>query len=215
MAFPNNTPDTEEEDASSERSGSRLTIWLVILGLGLLFLPLYLIANTIRESSVSLQADLDSVQATLAYTPPPNPSAEALVSTLGAVQRQNALLNSLQSTLVALHIDWPAVMAVIGNYDAAHMTLTAVTQTTTGVTIAGQADTQGIIANYADMLRQSGLFEQVSIGSITVQNIPTATPTKTPTPLPDSTTTPEPVVTQAVQSVDIFQITATIKSQTE
>jgi Tfp pilus assembly protein PilN len=213
MVLPND-PSQPEDEAVPEKGGSRLTIWLVILGLCLLFLPLYLIGQTIQESTTTQQSELDSIQATLSYTPPPDPSAEALTGTLVQIQRENGMLESLQSTLVAIHIDWPSVMAVIGSYDPTQMSLTAVTQTATGISITGQADSQSIIASYSDMLRQSGLFAQVSIGSITIQAVPTATPTQVPTAVPGSEVTPEAAVTQVAQSTAVFQITATIKLQT-
>ncbi len=214
MAFPNDPTQMEEEnDSPPPRSGSRLALWLIIFGIGLLFLPLYLITTTIKDTSATLQMELDSVQATLSYTPPPNPSQEALNGTLAYVNLQNDALKSLEGTLVGIHIDWPSVMAVIGAYDPVHMGVTAVTQNGITIVIGGQADNQGTVSAYAEMLRASGQFSEVDVGSITIEILPTPTPTPTPTPVPESTAEPvvEPTRTFEPKSIANFLITVTIQ----
>ncbi len=224
----------EESEAPSTGGGSRFIVWIIIVALGLLFVPIYLIGSTITEGSTELQSTLDAAQATLAFTPPADPSEVAISATLDAVRQQSNTLSVLQSTLVALHINWPSVMSIIGNFDPSRMSLTGVAQTTPStITISGQADDQNTVTAYADMLRKSGLFDPVSIGAINMQAAPTATPSPTPLPSPTPQATaaaatpqgtlqgtlppaPTPVgtagATPTPASIAIFQITVTIKT---
>jgi hypothetical protein len=216
MAFPNDPTQMEEENESAPpRSGSRLASWLIIFGLGLLFLPLYLITSTIKDTTAELQTELDSLQATLSFTPPPNPSEEALNGTLAYVRLQDDALQSLEGTLVGIHIDWPAVMAIVGAYDPAHMGITAVTQNGSTIVIGGQADNQSTVSAYAEMLRTSGRFGQVDVGSITIEVLPTPTPTPTATPVPESTAEPtlEPTQVHEPESIANFEITVSIQAK--
>lgn len=215
MALPNDKVEMEEGSEDAPRGGSRLTIWLILLGIGLLFIPLYLIGATIKEGGVQIQSTLDVVEATLAYTPPPNPTAEALSGTLVFMRQQSESLKGLQTTLLGVHINWPSVIANIAAYDPEHMSISSVTQTATSITIGGKAAAQSYVTAYADKLRASGLFDQVAVGSITIETLPTATPTRTPTPLPNTTATftPEPTLMVEIQSFANFQITITMKTK--
>jgi Tfp pilus assembly protein PilN len=206
-------PVETEGEAESPPRGSRLASWLIILGLGVLFLPLYLIASTIKDTSAQLQTELNQLQATLSFTPPPDPSEEALTSTLVYVRQENSALESLQGTLVAMHINWPSIMAVIAAHDPSLLRITAITQTATTITIGGQAHDPGVISAYADMLRASNLFGDVAVGSINIEILPTPTLPPTPTPLPNATqeATSEAAPTIEPQSVSNFEITVTVK----
>lgn len=213
--LPNDPVEIDEGDEFPPSRGFRMVYWLIILGLGLLFLPLYLIATTIKDSGAELQMELDGLQATLAFTPPANPSEEALTSTLVFVRLEMAALESLQGTLVGMHINWPDVMAVIAAYDPAHMVMNAITQMGNTITIGGQANDPSVISTYAEMLRTSGLFEQVAVGSINIEILPT--PTHTPTPPPDAAieATIEPTAVFEPRSVANFEITVIVKMEVQ
>ncbi len=203
MALPNVTPTQEEnEDAASPRQ-SRLSVWLIILGLALLFVPLFLTSTTIQELTVTLDFERTVVAATLNYTPPPNPTVEALSATLLWVRQQGNTVESLQGTLAAMHINWPSVMAVLGAYDPAQLSILAITQNPDNILVKGQAVDQRVVSAYADMLRESGLFQQVDVGSITIEDVPTATPAPTAEGAPEATAeaTAEPP-----QTVTVFEI---------
>jgi len=209
--LPNDPIELDEGDDSPASGGSRMVYWLIILGLGLLFLPLYLIATTIKDSSAELQTELDGLQATLAFTPPANPSEEALTSTLVFVRLEMAALESLQGTLVGMHINWPSVMAVIAAYEPVHMVINAVTQTGIAITIGGQADDPSVVSTYAEMLRTSGLFEEVAVGLINIEILPTPTPTPPTDAAAEATA--EPTTIFEPQSVANFEITVVVKME--
>ena len=212
MTFPN-TPFESEDDEESESpsgGGSRIAIWLVILGLALIFIPLYLTSNTIQEGAVQLNDQLTEVAATLAFTPPPNPTLEHLNATLAVVRQQSSLMNSLQSTLVALHVDWPVIMAHLGTYNSARMSITGISQNGQTILVQGLADDENVVTTYAEMLRTSGLFKQVVVESINIQNLPTPTPTRTPLPESTAEATTEPDTAPRRTTVANFQVTITL-----
>ncbi|MBI1279790.1 MAG: hypothetical protein GC179_16805 [Anaerolineaceae bacterium] len=218
--------ENEEELQDGEEApagGSKIVIWLVILGLAILFLPLYVIATTVKTTNEKLTSDIEHIQATLTAPPPVNPVYETLSAQYLDVQNQSKTLGSIQSTLLAGHINWPTIMAMIGAYDTNQMKVNTVSQIETGLRITGRAQQEIVAMSYADMLRNSGLFDLVAVESITLQSIMiTVTPENTtaaPTAItqatlvPNQQITPTPVPTMEIKVTD-FIISVTIKKET-
>jgi len=174
----------DNEEPTRSAGSSRIVLWLILLGLGILFVPVYLVGITIKESRGPLETELTQIQATLTITPQPNPTEQALTDNLIQVRSQIANLATVQSDLTAAHIDWPSVMAIISSYDPSRMAITGLAQVERAITVEGQANDQQAVMDYAELLRQSNQFQDVTIRSIALQPIPTATPERGATPVP-------------------------------
>ncbi|MBI5671455.1 MAG: PilN domain-containing protein [Chloroflexi bacterium] len=207
--------DTAPEQAAPGRS-SRLILWLILVSLGILFLTLFLVSTTIKQDIPALETRLAEVQETLASTPPVPPEQQTLTANLLDLRGQEQVLESVRDNLTAQHINWPAAMAAIASYDPAQMSVTGLTQTDSQVIINGQANDEAVVIAYADSLRQSEQFNQVTVQSITLQTLPTSTPAPTPTlattPDPAIPTLPPPTPSPPVK-VAAFVILVELKAQ--
>src|SRR5574341_1355087 len=116
-----------------------LALWLAVIGVSLLFLPLYLTAQTIREDNLSLEAALSQAQTDVASVPTLPAEAQHLQATVTAVQAQIDLLGPIHSQLVAGHVDWPGILAIVAAYDDTQVVLTGITQTEDRLVITGRA----------------------------------------------------------------------------
>lgn len=173
--------DTMPEQA---RSGtfSRLILWLILLSLGVLFLTLFLVSTAIKQDIPALETQFASLQKTLASTPRVPPEEQTMTANLLQLQEQAQILKTAADGLSVQHIDWPAAMGAIAAYDPSRMGVTGLSQTERLVVINGQASDEAVVIDYADSLRQSEQFHQVTVQSITLQTLPTASPLPTPTP---------------------------------
>lgn len=216
--------DEQEEGSEAPAGGSKLVLWLVIAGLGVLFLPLYFISTTVKSTNEKLTAQLKDIQATLTAPVPVDPAKQTLSAEYIIAQNESSALASIKSTLMASHINWPTIMAAIGAYDTNQMTVSNVDQIENGIRISGRAKQEIIAMSYADMLRATGLFDVVAVESITLQStIITVTPSNTNTPTPqlaevtaDPNQKPQPTATMtplptAELKVTDFIISVTIK----
>lgn len=224
MLPTDNTIDNEDELQEGEapaRGSGKLVLWLIICGLGVLFLPLYIISTTVKTTNEELTTELTNIEATLSATPPVPPELQTLSADFSNTQMQSQTVGSINSTLKDSYINWPTVMAALGAYDLGQMSLTSITQIDKGMRITGRATREIVAMSYADMLRSSGLFDNVAVESITLQSIYiTATPTPTTTaPTVEATVdnrsraTVVPVPTIEVKMTD-FIISVTMKKAT-
>lgn len=218
---------SQESEGEAPAGGSKLVIWLVICGLAVLFLPLYVISTTVKSTNLKLTTQLEGIQATLTAPAPVNPLKQTLSAQFLSIQSQSSAMGSIRSTLMASHINWPTIMAIIGAYDTNQMAVNNVDQIATGIRISGRAKQEIVAMAYADMLRASGLFETVSVESINLQSImitATAMPTAIPSPIPATevaTSQPAQNKTQLTQTpvptleikVTDFIISVTIKKE--
>jgi Tfp pilus assembly protein PilN len=175
--------DAAPEDDKSRRS-SRLILWLVVAGLGFLLLPLYQISTTINSDNLALQSTLENLQATLASTPKPQPANQALKDKLILVQKQVSILEGIQPTLAAGHVDWLTTLNVIAGYNPAQITLTGLAQPDNRLLLTGQADDESTVMDYAQMLKDSNRFNRVIVQSITSKSLPAALKTPDDKPKP-------------------------------
>lgn len=171
----------EAVEEPESRSGSRIVAWLFALGIAALFLPLYLVSVAIGDATVPLEAELESLQATL--TTPPEVRSEELTLTerLLDLRAQLGAIEDVPSTLIAAHTDWPAIMAAVGSYDANRIRLVGFNHENARLTLEGNAVEESAVLEFADALEQTGLFSRVSVQTISVGMQPT------PTPVPTST----------------------------
>lgn len=148
---------------------SKLALWLLVIGMGMLFLPLYLLSGAIKEENALLQAELDQLEMTLSTTPEPDPEEEKLSSELTDLFGQASTIQGLRSTVTSNHIDWPAVMDVFDDFDPASIQLTGLIQAEDRFSISGMAKIETAVTTYANQLRESSVFEQVIIQSISLR----------------------------------------------
>lgn len=194
--LPTDNIDNEDEVQEGEappRSSNKLVLWLIICGLGVLFLPLYIISTTVKTTNEELTTELTNIEATLSATPPVDPKLQTLSAEFSDTQKQSQAVGSINSTLNNTYVNWPTVMAALGAYDLSQMSVTSVAQIDMGMRINGRATREIVAMAYADMLRETGLFETVAVESITLQSMFI---TATPAPTSSAPTSEATVVTQ-------------------
>jgi hypothetical protein len=170
----------EELEESDSRSGLRIVVWLLALGIVALFLPLYLVSVAVEESIVPLQAELESLQATITAPPDVRPEEVALTDHLLDLRGQLNAIEDIPSTLIAGHTDWPAIMAAVRSYDANRIRLIGFTHEHVRLTLEGNAVEESAVLGFSNALQQTGLFSRVAIQTISVS--PQPTPTRPATP---------------------------------
>lgn len=188
----NEFEDPEEtEDGGSSRRG--LILWLIVIGLAVLFVPLFLVFNTLRTDVTRLQGELEPLQSELAAQGTPPPELQLLMEQAAAANGEVDAIAAVYPTLIASHIDWQPAMQTLATYDQSQMLLTNITQEVRRLTIVGKAMDQSQVVAYARALEESGLFNSVEIQSITQIEGPlfTATPIITSTAVISGTTTPD------------------------
>ncbi|WP_420627518.1 PilN domain-containing protein [Candidatus Leptofilum sp.] len=196
--------DLEELEALEEPERTRpfgsVMLWLGVLGLVVLFIPLYLMSNTLGGEVAQLESDLLPLQTVLASTPDPPPQAQGLIVTLTAVHNQTDQMNGILTTLEAQNVDWNAAMNAINNVDETALTLSGIEQTGNQLVIRGRAANEGFVIEYASQLEASGQFSQVIIQSVAQIAEPFQSPTPT-VPLPTATVAPVQTNTPAPTAV--------------
>jgi Tfp pilus assembly protein PilN len=194
------TLNVDPEQQEAPRSGSSgIVRWLLVLSLGCLLAPLFLIGQALQDNNVSLQAELDTLELTLTSVPPPDPQEEQLRDSV-AQTRQLAL--ELEKANLGQHINWSVVMAVIGNYDQTQLQLVSLSQTGNRVVLSGRALDESAIMNYTHMLEESALFMVVNVRSISLASVPTATPRKDLTPTPEG----QPLAVRLAEFVILLEV---------
>lgn len=172
----NDLPEEIEEAAPASSRLATLGTWLTVVSLCALFATLFLISTTIKDLNTTAESDLAALQAQFAATPSPNPTEDALISTLVDMRAQVSALQPVQTELSANHRDWPTMMQYLAAYDPAQMTLIAIQQTDDQLMLEGEALNEGLVTAYASQLERSGFFARVTVQSLSVRLLPTATP---------------------------------------
>lgn len=168
-----------------------IVIGLVGFSLLSLILALFLIATSIRNDIGRSESNLAALQVRLMRLSTPAPEVQELMTTL-----TNTL--TLADTLVAARppvgINWPAVVTVIGSYDPAAITLTALTQSDNRITLTGEAVDDVVVVTYARLLETSDLFANVVLQSLLRPTPTTVAAQTTPTALTQPTASIEFVI---------------------
>jgi Tfp pilus assembly protein PilN len=171
--------DVPEEIEETTPSGSRLATlgtWLAVVSLCALLATLFLISTTIKDLNTTAESDLAELQAIVGATASPDPTEDALISTLVDIRGQVSALQPVQTELSANHRDWPTMMQYLAAYDPTQMTLTMIQQTGDQLVLEGEALNEGLVTSYASQLGESGFFARVTVQSLSVRILPTATP---------------------------------------
>ena len=223
--IPDELEDVLEQATPRQTSRTTLVLWLVAASLLMFFIPLYLFSASVNRDVKGMSTNLGVIQTSLTRVPTPAPAIQQLLTPLAQVQGQTNQISAVYPTIAAPRPDWPAVMTVIGNYDPSQITLTSITRTVNTLTLAGRANNDTDVTNYAHSLEQSNLFSRVLVQSIhAVMITPTATLNRARAPAssnssvvqpPPPANTPAPVkvnpplVVYAATSVPVAQPTAT------
>ena len=178
----------EDIDAGAPRQLNPMIWWLSVLGLVVLFVPLYLMSNTLSNEVGRLESEIVPLQTVLAATPAPLPEAQGLIVTLTAVHGQIDQMDTILPTLAADNINWAAALAAINNVDDNGIQLTGLEQSGNQLFIRGRAQNDDFVIDYARQLEVSGQFTKVDLRSIAQVAEPFLSPTPTPI-LPTSTPT--------------------------
>jgi Tfp pilus assembly protein PilN len=204
-ADPNNLPDQFQPRRLPQGT---IILGLVVIGLVTSFLPLYLVAATIRDDITRSEADLLSVQAAVTSISAPAPEVQELVNTLAQVQGSASKIEEASAAIAAGHTDWPAIMAAINNYNPAQIALTSLTHADNRITLNGQAIDDSAVVAYARALEESKLFSRVVVQSIKMIATPFATPTspEETTLTPTAMITPTETLTPTIKLIDEYEL---------
>jgi len=206
------TPDQAIEQPPKR---SRLPMLLLFLGLMTILVAQMITVNPVQTEKLTLQAQASAVVLTLTVEPTSPAEELALRKQLLDVRKQADALDSVQATLNAGYVNWPAVIATLVGHDPARMKLTAVAQNGTRVELRGDAIDEGMVVQYADALRRSGLFTRVNVQSITLRDFPTFTPLPTSVTTPGAPTrTPAPSPQPETRKFARFEIVVDVKGAT-
>lgn len=187
--------DELEEEIPQGISRGNIILWLVVIGLVVLFIPLYLVFITIRSDVTRLEANVTPLEEKIAANLTPPSDVQALMEQVSEIQGEVAQIESIYPTLVASHVDWPLAVDAISNYDPRQMRLSEITQSGKRLFINGKAVDNSVVVAYAQALEASGQFENVEIQAISLLGEPIFTPTPTITSTAEITPTPTPTST--------------------
>lgn len=190
MTLPSLPTESPGDERPRQSRVGRLIPWLVVLSLGFLFLPLYLLAVTIDENNAEAQAEISTLQAELERGPLPSANEQELQDALSAALEKISALQPVRSYLENNRIDWPAVAASISNYHDDTMVVLGLSQTDRQLTLSGRAWNEQTVLDYAARLEKSGYFSRVSVQSLAANVVPTPTPPPPPRGTPTATAEP-------------------------
>ena len=180
--LPDQTPPEEELEGPPPGRAARFVPWLFVLALALLFVPIFLFSGALEDTSLPLATEAEMLQATIT-APPPVPSDEAaLADQLLALRSNLNAIQNIPATLIAGHIDWPAIMTVVHSYDADQIRLTSFNNQTGQLSLEGNAMQESAVLDYAHALERTNFFARVNVQTITVNPVPppTVAPEQTP-----------------------------------
>lgn len=189
----------ENQEITPRPFGS-VVLWLGVLGLAILFVPLYLMSNTLDDEVNRLASEIVPLQTSLASTPAPPPQAQGSIVTLTAVHSQNVQMEAILPTLQAENFNWSATMGIINQINGSGMQISGIEQAGNQLIIRGRALNDGFVTDYANLLEASGQFSVVEVRSIVQVAEPFLSPTPTPlqptaTATSAVTNTPNPTAT--------------------
>lgn len=193
-ASPPSADPTPAPDSSRRLNRTTLILWLVAMGMGFFFMPLYFFSATLTEDTTSLRGELNTIRAALTTVPTPRPEVRRVLTPLAQAQTQLNQINQVYPTLAAPHPHWPDVMTAIRQYDSTALEINTLTHANNVIIINGQTAREDVLLAYVTSLEQSNLFTRVTIQSQQLIPTPITTPTRgTPgIPTPAASWTPVP-----------------------
>ncbi len=179
-------PILEEEPSQPTRLTARLVPWVLALGIALLFFPLTLISAAIDDTNMLQGTQSAELQATITAPPPIPHEEQTLTSQLLERRTDLSVIENVPATMVAAHVDLPAIMAALRSYNANRIRLTAFNHPTNRLTLDGAAMEERDVLTYISALEATGLFVRVDLQSITVNPVAPPTPDFQATPSKDA-----------------------------
>lgn len=179
-------PLQEEAPSEPTRLTTRLVPWVLMLGIALLFFPLTLISTAIDETNVLQETQSADLQATITAPPPVPHEEQSLTQQLLERRTALTLIEPIPATMVAAHVDLPAIMAALRSYDANRIRLTAFNHPDNRLTLDGAAKEERDVLTYIAALEATGLFARVDLQLITLNPIAAPTPDFQATPSKDA-----------------------------
>lgn len=173
--------DVMPEELASEappKQSSPFVWWLLVLGAGLAFIPLFMTNTIIQSTNDSLQAEYEGYAATLTAVPATDPEVAAAMSALSDIRLQITQLDSIR--LSNQPINWPLIAAIIGNYDSTQVAVLGVRQEGNHVVVSGQATSEMAAMTYVQALSDSKQFSRVVLQSIKLTAAPVPAPENQP-----------------------------------
>ncbi|MFP4321356.1 MAG: hypothetical protein ACLFTK_02785 [Anaerolineales bacterium] len=154
---------------------------LLVASLAGLFLPLYLLSNSLTADYTVQEAELGALETQLAQPTAPEPTRQAAEAALSALRRDLAAVENQVAGLQAEQIDWPGAFAVLADYDTNTLQLTDVTHYGGHLILEGRARNETDVRTYSARLEDWPGFRRIIIQSLQVINQPsTGRPTVTP-----------------------------------
>lgn len=130
---------------------------LVIACLAVAVVPLYLVSDSIRDNAARLEAQIELKVDALASVATPGSEVQNLERALAKLQEPAKAIARVEGFLAAKHIDWPAVMAAISNYDATRLALQSISQEGRRIQLRGRAINDRAVVSYASDLQSAAL----------------------------------------------------------
>ena len=174
-------------------------IGLVAFSLLILLLALYLISTSVQTDITRSEANVAALQSQVQRLQTPAPAVQELLTTLTITL---ALADKLEAARPAAGRNWPALVAALGNYDPAALTLTALRQDGNRLTLTGQAGNDSSVVEYVHHLEGTKLFTSVVLESIVLL-------TPTPPPTAAANTAPASPASAVVDFVITIELSAT------
>lgn len=160
--------------SASKKSGGpfigrirQIVVWIFAAVMLLLLISAYFISTAITSGVSELRAEYDSLQMTVT-APPEVPDAEGtLVAELVALRDLTGQLENALPTLLAAHVDWPAIMTLVGSFDRTLLRLEGFTYDSGRLVLEGKAVAEVYILEYVKALEVVTAFTDVQVQSIT------------------------------------------------
>lgn len=184
--MPSESATPQSSDLQHARTLRQIAVsGLLALSLLILWFALYLISASVQNDIARSEANLAAAEAQIQRLQTPAP---AVLTALATVTHTVALADSLAAARPPAGTNWPAVVAMLNQYNPTALTLTSLIQVDRRLTLTGQAANDVSVVDYVHTLEQSPLFSDVVLESIVLQT-PTPAPTQGATPPAASTVT--------------------------
>ncbi len=153
-------------------SPALLLVWGIAVLLLVLVIPLLCAARVGGRRAEESQAALQTAQIELRSMRTPAPQVETLAAQLAQAREDLTILETIQPTAMAPHHDWEAIVATLLTYDPSRIRLTEIDQDIDDLLVRGIAVQREDVLQYAGMLENSGVFEQVLVQSMREASAP-------------------------------------------
>jgi hypothetical protein len=166
-----NSAQYKEDERRLQSLRTIVVLWLIVLALGVLLIPLMLVAGWVRSDTTRLESELLSLQSAVADAT--SPSAEVLQLN-AEVARVEELVSSVLTMTAPTGANWPHIVEAVAQYDRIAIALSSLTQTDDKIQITGRATMNDAVVRYQQRLLDSGAFKDVVV--ISMATLPQPTP---------------------------------------